>query len=409
MRPTLRLRLTLVYGGLFLLAGMALLGVTYLLFTKQLTDSIGGYMPDEPGMDRQMMIMRRDGTTLTGEAALDWMRRQQADLRDAATKSMLTQGSIALALVGAAAAASGWLVAGRMLAPLHRVTATARRIAAAPATDRSLQQRIDLHGPADEVKELADTFDRMVARLDHAFAGQRRFVANASHELRTPLTLNRALVELAMHRRTASPDVIQLGESLLEINARHERLISGLLLLARADHEIADRSPVDLADVVSHVVAQTKDEADDALVDVTEDPGAAPTLGDALLLERLVHNLVENAVRHNVPDGWVHVVSRRVASGGAAPAGGASGGGASSGVVELEVSNSGPVVPPYDVPALFEPFRRLGPERLVTAKGSGLGLSIVRSVARAHGGDVQAVPREGGGLIVTVRLPTARG
>ncbi|WP_238019022.1 HAMP domain-containing sensor histidine kinase [Dactylosporangium sp. AC04546] len=413
MRPTLRLRLTLVYGGLFLLAGMALLGVTYLLFTKQLTDSIGGYLPDEPGMDRQVMILRRDGETLTGEAAMEWMRRQQADLRDAATKSLLTQGAIALALVGAAAAASGWLVAGRMLAPLHRVTATARRIAAAPATDRSLQQRIDLHGPLDEVKELADTFDRMVERLDHAFDGQRRFVANASHELRTPLTLNRALVELAMHRRTASPDVIQLGESLLEINARHERLISGLLLLARADHEIADRSPVDLADVVSHVVAQTKAEAAEASVEVTEDSGAAPTFGDALLLERLVHNLVENGVRHNVPDGWVHVVSR-VASGGGASGGGASGGGAlaggaSGGGVELEVSNSGPVVPPYDVPALFEPFRRLGPERLVTAKGSGLGLSIVRSVARAHGGDVQAVPREGGGLIVTVRLPRAPG
>ncbi|GGM39783.1 sensor histidine kinase [Dactylosporangium sucinum] len=392
-RPTLRLRLTLVYGGLFLLAGMALLGVTYLLFSKQLSDSVGGYLPDEPGMNRQVMVLRRDGTTLTGEAALEWMRRQQAELQDAATTSLLTQGAIALALVAAAAAASGWVVAGRMLAPLHRVTATARRIAAAPATDRSLQQRIDLHGPLDEVKELADTFDRMVERLDHAFDGQRRFVANASHELRTPLTLNRALVELAMHRRTASPDVIQLGESLLQINARHERLISGLLLLARADHEIAERSPVDLADVVTHVVAQTKDEADEARVDVTESADAAPTLGDALLLERLVHNLVENGVRHNVVDGWVHVASR------SAPGGGA----------ELEVSNSGPVVPPYDVPALFEPFRRLGPERLVTAKGSGLGLSIVLSVARAHGGDVQAVPREGGGLVVTVRLPRGAG
>jgi signal transduction histidine kinase len=196
-----------------------------------------------------------------------------------------------------------------------------------------------------------------------------------------------------MHRRTASPDVIQLGESLLQINARHERLISGLLLLARSEQEIAERSPVDLADVVSHVVAQTKADADDAGVTVQEAGDAAPTSGDALLLERLVHNLVENGVRHNVTDGtgWVRVVTRP------GPAD----------RVALEVSNSGPVVPPYDVPSLFEPFRRLGTDRLVTAKGSGLGLSIVRSIARAHGGDVVAVPRDGGGLIVTVTLQAA--
>jgi signal transduction histidine kinase len=318
------------------------------------------------------------------------MRRQQAELHAAATTSLLTQGSIALIAVAIAAAASGWVAAGRMLAPLHRVTATARRIAAAPATDRSLHQRIDLHGPNDEVKELADTFDSMVERLDHAFDGQRRFVANASHELRTPLALNRALVELAMHRRTASADLTQLGENLLHINARHERLISGLLLLARSDHEITERSPIDLADVVTHVVSQTKDEAEAACVTVEQSAGAAPTSGDALLVERLVHNLVENGIRHNIGDGngWVRVVSRTI----------------SAERVTIEVSNTGPTIPPYDIPALFEPFRRHGTDRLVTAKGSGLGLSIVRSVARAHGGEVTAAPREGGGLIVTATL-----
>ncbi|MEV4510734.1 HAMP domain-containing sensor histidine kinase [Dactylosporangium sp. NPDC049525] len=391
-RPTLRLRLTLVYAGLFFLAGMSLLGVTYVLFRQQLANSAAELVDGPPGRDRQMVIREND-TVLTGDAALEWMRRQQADLQDAATTSLLTQGSIALLLVGAVAGVSGWAVAGRVLAPLHRVTATARRIAAAPATDRSLHQRIDLRGPDDEVKELADTFDRMVERLDHAFDGQRRFVANASHELRTPLTLNRALVELAMHRRTASPDVLQLGESLLQINARHERLISGLLLLARSDQEIAERTPVDLADVVSHVVAQAKADADEAGVTVEEATAAAPTSGDALLLERLVHNLVENGVRHNRTDGtgWVSVATRAV------PAD----------RVVVEVSNSGPVVAPYDVPALFEPFRRLGADRLVTAKGSGLGLSIVRSIARAHGGEVVAIPHEGGGLTVTVTLPGA--
>jgi signal transduction histidine kinase len=391
-RPTLRLRLTLVYAGLFFLAGTALLGATYVLFQQQLSRSSPELAEPQPGRDRQMIIREGD-VTLTGDAAIAWMRQQQAQVHAAATTSLLTQGSIALLAVGAVAGMSGWVVAGRVLAPLHRVTATARRITAAPATDRSLHQRIDLRGPDDEVKELADTFDRMLERLDHAFDGQRRFVANASHELRTPLTLNRALVELAMHRRTASPDVLQLGESLLQINARHERLISGLLLLARSDQEIVERSPVDLADVVSHVVAQTKADADEAGVTVQESPHAAPTSGDALLLERLVHNLVENGIRHNHTDGtgWVRVLSRSV------PAG----------RVVVEVGNSGPVVPPYDVPALFEPFRRLGPDRLVTARGSGLGLSIVRSIARAHGGDVVAVPREPGGLTVTVTLPAA--
>jgi signal transduction histidine kinase len=274
------------------------------------------------------------------------------------------------------------------------VTATARRIAAAPMAERGLHERIALVGRQDEVKELADTFDTMVERLDHSFDGQRRFVANASHELRTPLTLNRALVELAMHRRTASPDVKELGESLLEINARHERLISGLLLLARAEHEIADRSPVDLADVVSHVVSQVTPEAEAKNVTVREEALPAPTSGDATLLERLVLNLVENGIRYNLDDGtgWVRVTCGTVAGG----------------QVMVTVSNTGPVVPPYDVPELFKPFRRLNADRLVTGRSAGLGLSIVRSVAQAHGGDVVARPRDGGGLEVTAYLPHAR-
>jgi signal transduction histidine kinase len=227
----------------------------------------------------------------------------------------------------------------------------------------------------------------MLERLDRSFDGQRRFIANASHELRTPLTLNRALVEVAVHRRAAPPEVRQLGETLLEINARHERLIDGLLMLARAEPEVTERSYVDLADVVEHAISRLESGA----VAVYADPGEAPTAGDPVLLERLVQNLVENGVRHNVPDGgWVRVTSGTLADGSA----------------RVVVSNTGPVVRPYEVPALFEPFRRLRAERLsVTAPGAGLGLSIVRSVARAHGGDVRAEPREKGGLDVTVVLP----
>ncbi|MFG1706321.1 sensor histidine kinase [Nonomuraea sp. M3C6] len=389
-QPTLRLRLTLVYGALFFVAGLTLLGVTYLLFNQQLTQSFEKRVASEPGKTKNLFFVQ-DGVLLTGPDAVEWLRRQELELRTAAVTSLLTEGAIALVVVGGAAVGLGWVVAGRVLAPLHQVTDTARKIAAAPMAERGLHERIALNGPPDEVKELADTFDTMVERLDHSFDGQRRFVANASHELRTPLTLNRALVELAMHRRTASPDVKELGESLLEINARHERLISGLLLLARSEQEIADRSPLDLADVVTHVVEQTAGEAFDSKITVYEVAAQAPTTGDALLLERLVHNLVENGIRYNLDDGtgWVRVVSRTVGDG----------------KVEVEVSNTGPSVPPYDIPQLFKPFHRHAAERVVTGSSAGLGLSIVRSVAIAHGGDVRAKPRDGGGLIVTASLP----
>ncbi|GAB2934674.1 sensor histidine kinase [Nonomuraea fastidiosa] len=392
-RPTLRLRLTLVYSVLFLLAGLALLAVTYLLFDQQLKAIFERQYASEPGKHKELFITR-NGVTLSGEAALEWLREQQAGVHDAAVTSLIVQGALALLLVGGLAVGLGWVVAGRVLAPLNLVTETARRIAAAPMAERGLSERIALRGPDDEVKDLADTFDTMVERLDRSFDGQRRFVANASHELRTPLTLNRALVELAMHRRTASPDVKELGESLLEINARHERLISGLLLLARSEQELADRAPVDLADVVTHVIEQSAGAAESAGVTLKEVTGPAPTTGDALLLERLVHNLVENGVRYNVTDGtgWVRVESRT----------------ASEETVEVEVSNTGPNVPPYDVPLLFKPFHRIGDERAVTGTSAGLGLSIVRSVAVAHGGDVRARPREGGGLVVIVSLPRAR-
>jgi signal transduction histidine kinase len=400
-RLTLRGRLTLIYGGLFLVAGVLLLGVTYVLFSNNLT---GGYRvlvqgtyvstpgaTPSPKPPNQLFVLNKDGDSLTGPAAERVIQEQREQVRQAAIKSLLTQGSIALVVVGGLAAGFGWLVAGRVLAPLHRVTDTARRIAASPA---ALHERIALRGPDDEVKNLADAFDTMVERLDHSFDGQRRFVANASHELRTPLTLGRALVEVAMHRRTASADVKELGESLLTINARHEQLIDGLLILADSEKQLTTVYPVNLADIVTHVAAQLSGEASSAGVELIRGPGDAPTQGDALLLERLVHNLVENGIRHNLSTGdrWVRVVSR------------------TTGVhVELVVTNTGPDIPPYEVDSLFKPFYRLGAERLVGGKGAGLGLSIVRSVAEAHNGTVTATPRQGGGLEIKVRLPVDAG
>jgi signal transduction histidine kinase len=379
-RLTIRARLTLVYGGLFLLAGVVMLGVTYALVAQRLPAgnfviSGGGPRPSPdvliPGSAPDPQV-----TNIVGSA---WNQ---------ALTQLVIQGGIALALVSTAAIAFGWLLAGHLLRPLHRVTETARRIATAPAADRGLHERIALDGPDDEIRELADTFDGMLARLDRAFDGQRRFIANASHELRTPLTVNRSLLEVALYRTAATPELRQLGETLLEMNARQERLLDGLLVLARSEREVTDRSYVDLADIVDHVTTQVPSGS----VAVRAEAAEAPTMGNPALLERLVHNLVDNGVRHNVPDGgWVRVSTA-----------------AGSDSVELCVSNSGPVVPRYEIPGLFEPFRRLAADRVATASpGAGLGLSVVAAVARAHGGAVRAEPRDGGGLTVTVSLPRA--
>jgi signal transduction histidine kinase len=365
MKLTVRGRLTLVYGSLFVVAGLVLLGATYVLVSKGVPvgDAIFGNSAGNPAVppNGTLMVQRvADGT------------------RSTALHALLTQGTIALVVVSAAAIALGWLIAGRMLQPLHRITETARRISDRPV---ALHERISLDGPKDEIKELADTFDVMLGRLDQAFDSQRRFIANASHELRTPLTLNRTLLEVALTPPAVSPELRQLGTTLLEINDRHGRLIDGLLVLAQSERTVTERSYVDLADIVEHVAAEP--------VKVSAAP--APVIGNPVLLERLVQNLLENGERYNVPGGWVAV------SCGVLP----------QGYVVLEVSNSGPVIPRYEVPGLFEPFRRNGNERLA-APGAGLGLSIVRAVARAHGGEVRAESREGGGLIVTVTLPMAR-
>ncbi|MFC7276507.1 sensor histidine kinase [Paractinoplanes rhizophilus] len=375
MRLTVRTRLTLVYGGLFVLAGMVLLGATYILMQQRLPMVAGEASRATPP----------EGAVFDGPQNATFVQKVIDGTQSSALHTMLTQGLIALAVVSAAAIALGWLIAGRMLQPLHQITATARRIAEAPPdADRGLHERIALTGPSDEIKELADTFDVMLARLDHSFDGQRRFIASASHELRTPLTLNRTLLEVALAAEAPSEEVRQLGTTLLAINDRHGRLIDGLLLLAQSDRPVSERSFVDLADIVDHVAVSDT-------VKVMAEPAEAPVAGNPVLLERLVQNLVENGERHNLPvNGWVRVRSL------ARP----------DGWVVLEVSNSGPVIPRYEVPGLFEPFRRYNAER-VHSPGAGLGLSIVRAIARAHGGDVVAGARDEGGLIVTVTMPRA--
>jgi signal transduction histidine kinase len=392
-RLTIRGRLTLVYGGLFLLAGVLLLGVTYFLAAHQLLDDLpptnpeAAVAPPSDGPSKQLLDEARS------QSPDDDMPAFLRQTRENALRELLSQGAIALGLVGAAAIGFGWLIAGRLLQPLHRITGTARRIADAPSTDRGLRQRIALHGPRDEVKELADTFDLMLDRLDHSFDGQRRFIANASHELRTPLTLNRALIEVELDPETVSPDMGQVGAKLLAVNNRHERLLDGLLLLARSERDVLKRSYVDLADIVEHAVEHATARTPADTVDIRTELAEAPTAGNPVLLERLAQNLIENGVKYNVAEhGWVSVTT------GTQP----------DGTVALRVGNTGPVVPRHEVPHLFEPFHRLDGARTATAPGAGLGLSIVRAVARAHGGEAHAEARAEGGLVVTVTLPTAR-
>jgi signal transduction histidine kinase len=395
----IRVRLTVLYGGLFFIAGAVLMAVTYLLVRQSLFGSRGGVAAPDKRLVNVLVerpITYPPGSTKAqaAEELAKQIAQQQEEFRNDTLNSLLINGGLALLLVGLAAVGLGWLMAERVLRPLHRITDTARRIGQAPSGASGLHERIALSGPRDEITELADTFDTMLERLDRSFDGQRRFVVNASHELRTPLAINRALLEVAVTRPDASSDVRQLGGTLLAVNARHERLIDGLLTLAQSEHEVVTRTPVDLAQIVEYVVDETAAQARSAGVSVTVDAAPAQINGDPVLLERLVTNLVLNGIRHNLDaDGWVRAATRR-----------------SNGVAELVISNTGPTVPAYETEAIFEPFRRLGSDRLAANRngstpGVGLGLSIVRAVARAHGGDTRAESRKGGGLVVKVRLP----
>ncbi|RSM62156.1 HAMP domain-containing protein [Kibdelosporangium aridum] len=389
---TIRGRLTALYGSLFFAAGAILLTLTYLLVWQILNRS----QMEVPNSETLRVTLSRLGVLPNGQSTaefaqlVDSIRVAQEQQRQDILNSLLTQGVVTLIGVGLVAAALGWLLARRALQPVHKITETAKRIAASDAS-RGLQERITHSGPRDEVTELAQTFNTMLERLDRSFDGQQRFIANASHEMRTPLAVKRALIEITITRAGTSKDAVQMGESLLEINARHERLIDGLLTLADSSNEPVERSPLDLADVTDHVIDQLTPAARDAGVDIRLAVlPPAPVVGDAVMIERLTQNLVENAIRHNVPDGWISVRT-----------------GSQNGWSTVTVSNSGPVVRPYEIDVLFQPFRRLERERTAGERGFGLGLSIARAISRAHQGDIEALPRSDGGLDVTLRLPRA--
>ena len=282
----------------------------------------------------------------------------------------------------------GWFLAGRVLRPLSTITAAARRISAS-----SLHERLALPGPDDELKELADTLDNLFARLEASFDAQRRFAANASHELRTPLTRERTLLQVTLADPAATAGTWQaVSRELLASNAEQERLIEALLTLASSEAGLGQREPLDLAAITSAALAAARPAISRLGLNVQADIQPAVLDGDPLLVQQLAANLIDNAVRHNVPGGDVQVAT-----------------GTSGGHAVLSVTNSGPVIPPAEVDRLFQPFQRLGPRRARRDGGHGLGLSIVRAIATAHAATIAARPVPGGGLAVDVTFPLPPG
>ncbi len=389
-RLTLRARLTVVYGVTFVLCGAVLLAVAYVLTghaLEHVVPSTAKVVAEAPPRSDGSVALS-DGRIISAdeyrrELANDEARREAGATayRRSVLHAVLADGSLALAAVTPVALVLCWITAGRALRPLRRMTRTVRRIAATPAAI-GLSTRIEISGPHDEVRELADAFDTMLARLDASFAAQHRFVANAAHELRTPLAIDRTVLEVSLDG--PDPDVAGVRQLLLATNRRQARMIDGLLALARAEQASLPREPVDLAALIRAEVAVTG--ATGITVETALE--SAVVAGERTLLALLARNLLGNALRYNVPDGWVRVDLVRHGE-----------------RVRLTVANSGPTVADADVALLFVPFRRGGAERTRSDGGSGLGLSIVRAVTQAHGGEVSATAPPGGGLVVQVCLP----
>ena len=376
LRPTLRLRLTLVYSGLLIGVGVVMLLTSYLLLRQAL---------DNGPQFRSGVLVQVE--YVNGQIRFVDARAAQMQMQAEAQSTLLRRGLLVLGLVTVGGTAGGYFLAGRALRPLQAVTSTARRL-----STETLNERIALTGPDDELKELADTFDGMIARLEAAFDSQRRFVANASHELRTPLSVMRTEVDVTLRDPDASPEELRrMGGVVRSATERADRLVNALLLLAQADvpgrQGLAQREPVSLPDVVGRALDAIRAETEAA--DLRLEIRLAPAVvhGDAGLLERLAGNLVENAVRHNQPGGWLGVRTQTIGD-----------------RAMLTVANTGSLLDPKEVPGLFEPFRRGGAARTAT-RGAGLGLSIVRAVALAHGGTVRARALPAGGLEVVADLP----
>jgi signal transduction histidine kinase len=381
---TIRLRLTAVYGGLFLACGAALLAVTYVLVSRS------------AGADCFRQPLRRGGRTVgteqvcgspapaRGGSPLAGLHALAASYHHAEMRQLLAYSGIALGIIALLAIGLGWVVAGRVLRPLQAITEAARGISAT-----SLDRRLALAGPDDELKRLADTFDNLLGRLSSAFDGQRRFVSHASHELRTPLTVSRALLQATLTDPGATIESFRSTiREAIEIADQQEQLIEALLLLARSDRGLDHREPVDLAAITTEALSARQPEIDRRGLRLAAATAPAITSGDPRLTARLVANLIDNALRHNIPGGQVQVA---VGSPARRP--------------YVTVANTGPHITTDDLHRLFQPFERLSPDPAAPGDGLGLGLSIVQAIANAHDAALSATPKPGGGLEITVSFP----
>ena len=400
-QTTVRWRLTLLYGGLFLVCGAALLAVTY-AFVEHASVSPGAVLTAVPpsanfqlrgattnhhfpaGSKAQITLPPGTASFLRSSGGRAVVRDVGFNQRIADLHQLEIESGIALGIMAIISAFLGWLVAGRVLRPLRTITATAQEI-----SEASLDRRLALPGPRDELRQLADTIDGLLARLEGAFDAQRRFVANASHELRTPLTTARALLEMVLSDpRATVATFTDTCQQVLKENEYQEELIDALLTLAQSQRGLDRRERVELGEMVRQVSDALALEA--VATGVRVDVSVRPVVlnGDRRLIERLVSNLLENGIRYNDEDGRVEVSVH-----------------GEEGTAVLEVANTGPVVPPEEIERLLAPFQRLSRERTDHSGRLGLGLSIVAAIANAHGAQLEIRPREGGGLIVVVRFP----
>jgi signal transduction histidine kinase len=376
LRRTARLRFTLLSGVLFLSSGAALLAFTYLLFDRnsQVTGRAGG--PGQPSAGGSLGVHHflLPAAAAAAQAAAD-------------RHHLMINSAIALIVVGALALLLGWIFAGRMLRPVRTITATADRISAS-----NLDQRLALGDSDEEFKHLGDTLDNLLARLQAAFDAQQHFVANASHELRTPLTAERALLQVALDDPdTTNEEWRSTARELLAANDEQEQLIEALLTLASGEAGLDHYEPLDLSVLADTALLNPGPETEERGIEVTAAMQPAPTSGHPALVERLIANLIDNAVRYNVPGGHVHLQTSTTADGHA----------------RLAVANTGPQIPATEIDRLFEPFQRLKTTRTNGQRGHGLGLSIVKAIAAAHHAQLRAEPRPDGGLEIQLSFPAA--
>jgi signal transduction histidine kinase len=382
---TARLRLTLLYSGLFLACGVALLTITYVL-SKAAIDKTAVRIPASSGVRTLVPVHPAEPAPGSPAAAsLAATDRELLAQRASDLRHLLVNSGIALGFVSVLSVLLGWFVAGRVLRPLRTITTTARRISAS-----NLDERLALESADLEFRELGDTLDELFARLQAAFQAQRHFVANASHELRTPLAWEQTLLQVAL----ADPDAssTELRETCVKVLAaskEQQGLVEALLTLASSERELDRREPVDLSALANAVLLSAQPAAEHQHINITVATDAAMTNGHPALLERLLGNLIDNAISHNVPDGLVRVETDTTVDHRA----------------RLLVSNSGPEIPASDIDRLFEPFQRHITTRSNGPDGHGLGLSIVAAIARAHRASVTARPRPGGGLDIEVAFP----